>query len=88
MLPGMALNTAVKTRENRLRHMAARQGMTLHRSRLRDPRALGYGRYWLAPTRGRGPVIGAAGRGAGVGDLPGLTLDEVEDWLTCPVSPA
>ena len=76
----MALDTAVKTRENRLRHMAARQGMTLHRSRLRDPRALGYGRYWLVPARG--PVIGSRGRRAGVGDPPGLTLDEVEDWLT------
>ena len=82
MLPGMALNTAVKTRENRLRHMAARQRMTLHRSRRRDPRAAGYGRYWLAPASGKGPVIGALGRRAGVGDPPGLTLDEVEDWLT------
>ena len=82
MLSGMALDTATKTRENRLRHMAARQRMTLHRSRRRDPLAWDHGRYWLAPAGGRGPVIGAHGRGAGVGDPPGLTLDEVENWLT------
>jgi hypothetical protein len=84
MVPGMlpSMDTATKTRENRLRQMAARQRMTLHRSRRRDPRAWDYGRYWLAP-HGGGPVIGAES-GRLVGDWPGLTLAEVEDWLTRP----
>lgn len=78
MLSGMDNKT--KARENRLRQAAARQRMTLHRSRRRDPRGWDYGRYWLVPDRG--PVVGARGRGADLGDPPGLTLDEVEDWLT------
>jgi hypothetical protein len=69
----------VKARENRLRAAAARQRMTLIRSRRRDRRAWDYGRYWLVPERGR--VIG--GRRA-VGDPPGLTLAEVEAYLTRP----
>ena len=83
MVPGTlsGMDTATKTRENRLRHMAARQRMTLHRSRRRDPRAWDYGRYWL--LQHDGTVIGAEA-GRLVGDWPGLTLDEVEDWLTRP----
>lgn len=37
-----------KTWENLVRRKAKRQGLTLHKSRLRDPRAKGFGRYWLA----------------------------------------
>jgi hypothetical protein len=39
-----------KIRDNRLRRMAARQGMTLTRSRRRDPQARDYGMYWLTDT--------------------------------------
>lgn len=41
-----------KVRENRLRRMAARQGLTLQKSRLRDPRAIGYGLYQLGDRQG------------------------------------
>ena len=36
-----------KVRENRLRRKAARQGLTLTKSRLRDPDAVLYGTYML-----------------------------------------
>jgi hypothetical protein len=58
--------------------------MTLHRSRRRDTRALDYGRYWLEVVLGdnRGTVIGAGNASGRVGELPGLTLDDVEATLT------
>ncbi len=62
-----------KVRENRLRRMAARQGLTLTRSRRRDPRALDYGLYWLSD-----------GGGEHVTDPEGIHLDEVERYLTSP----
>ena len=34
-----------KVRENKLRRAAERQGLLLHRSKARDPRALSYGKY-------------------------------------------
>jgi hypothetical protein len=40
-------STADKTRETRLRRMAERQGLAIHKSRRRDPRALDYGRWWV-----------------------------------------
>jgi hypothetical protein len=52
MLSGMASNTQEKVRENRLRRMAARQGLQLVKSRRRDPRALDYGTYWLVDASG------------------------------------
>lgn len=36
-----------KSRETRLRRMAARQGLTLRKSPRRDPRAIDYGSYIL-----------------------------------------
>jgi hypothetical protein len=36
-----------KVRENRLRRMAERQGLVLHKSRRRDPLALDYGRWTI-----------------------------------------
>ncbi len=44
-MPGM--DTAQKVRENRLRNAARRQGLTLSRSRSRDPLALDFGTYRL-----------------------------------------
>lgn len=40
-----------KARENRVRRFAARQGMRLLKSRVRDPRARGHGLYALVPAR-------------------------------------
>jgi len=38
---------AEKSREIRLRRMAERQGLTVRKSRRRDPRAIDYGRWWV-----------------------------------------
>jgi hypothetical protein len=40
-----------KMRENRLREAAKRQGLELHKSRLRDPRALGYDTWNVVDTK-------------------------------------
>jgi hypothetical protein len=80
IISGMSTEQADKIRENRLRRMASRQRIEMHKSRRRDPLAWDYGRYWLLPTLGE--VIGAAGSPGTVGDPPGLTLDEVEELLT------
>lgn len=58
-----------QVRENRLRRIAERQFRQLTKSKLRDPRAAGYGTYALSEA-----YYGAGGEG--------LTLDEVESLLT------
>ena len=63
------MSSSDKVRENRLRRAAGRQGLTLSRSRRRDPRALDFGRYWLS----RDGVVKSA--------PDGITLDEVEAFL-------
>lgn len=45
-------STAEKTRETRLRRMAERQGLTIRKSRRRDPRAIDYGRWWVVHSGG------------------------------------
>jgi hypothetical protein len=50
-----------KVRENRVRRAAARQGLVLHKSRRRDPRAIDFGEYWL--MAGRDLVPSTRGRG-------------------------
>jgi len=65
-----------KVRENRLRRMADRQGLVLKKSRRRDPRALDYGSYWLIEPRTNAVATFLGG------DEHGLTLVQVEDWLT------
>src|SRR5690349_3790648 len=67
------MDTALKTREIRLRRAAARQGLTIHRSRVRDTRALAYGHYHIAQN---GQVIAGGG---GMGYT--MTMDEVERYL-------
>lgn len=68
-----------KVREHRLRRMAQRQGLALRRSRRRDERALDYGVYWLwRPDTGR--VVAGGERG--------VSLDQIEAWLTSPRSKA
>jgi len=55
-----------RTRENRLRRAAQRQGLRLSRSRRRDPRALDYGTLTLLD----GATVVASG-----------TLDDIEQFL-------
>ncbi|MFK3735669.1 hypothetical protein ACI2LJ_35995 [Streptomyces sp. NPDC088090] len=79
------METAEKTREIRLRRAAKRQGLTLHRSRVRDPRALSYARYRLERD---GHVI-AGGEGTGYS----MTMDDIERYLNgdhdqAPAGPA
>jgi hypothetical protein len=61
------------SREARMRRMAKRQGLQLIKSRLRDPRAIGYGRWWVSDTNN----ILQSPEG-------GLTLDELEEYLDRP----
>lgn len=65
--------TAYKVYENRLRRMAARQGLRLTRNRARDPRAVQYGRYRLVDVATSGVIDGSNF---------GIKLDDVEQILT------
>jgi hypothetical protein len=65
-----------KVRENRIRRMAARQGMSLMKSRRRDPRAYDYGGYILLDARTSSPAVGDPSFNRGW-----LDLDEVEQAL-------
>jgi anti-anti-sigma factor len=62
-----------RVRENRLRRMAARQGLRLLKSRRRDPYASGYGTYVLVPA--------AASRSIPADAQFGCDLDEIEQQL-------
>jgi hypothetical protein len=62
--------TPDKVREDRLRRMAQRQGLTVQKSRRRDPLALDFGVYYVM-------------RGADTIDSPS-SLDELEEYLTRP----
>ena len=64
-----------KIRENRLRRMATRQGLTLRKSARRDTRALDYGMYALVDMDKNVIVAGAS---SGRFDF---TLDDVEAYL-------
>lgn len=61
------VDNAEKVRENRLRRVAQRRGLTLTRSRRRDVRAFDYGRYWL--TDDLGQVVRQG------------TVDQIEEFL-------
>ncbi|HZL05055.1 MAG TPA: hypothetical protein VFE45_06515 [Coriobacteriia bacterium] len=50
--------TAEQVRENRARRAAERRGLRLHKSRRRDPNAVGYGRFWLTDQRTNTVVAG------------------------------
>lgn len=70
------MDTTEKTRENRLRRMAQRQGLQLARSRRRDPRAFDYGGYMLVDVASNAVVAGGS-------PLPyALDLAAVESYLT------
>lgn len=84
ILAGMPTSTDEKVRENRLRRMAARQGLALHKSRRRDPYAKDFGLYWVVDPGlydpreewppGEHPAHHFPWRGG--------TLDDVEAYLT------
>jgi len=63
-----------RSRERKLRYAAGRQRATLYKSRLKDPNAYGYGRYWLVTHDGT--RIGVDEQ-----NFPVLTLDDVERLL-------
>ncbi|MGI8681150.1 MAG: hypothetical protein ACR2JO_03250 [Mycobacteriales bacterium] len=67
--------TSEKVRENRLRRMAARQGLSLSKSRRRDPRALDYGAWTVGTER-----VGKSWRGSEL-LVSDLDLDGVEAFL-------
>jgi hypothetical protein len=62
-----------KVRENRLRRMAERRGLALHKTRRRDPRALDFDGRWLIDVRTDKRVLGGE---------HGTTLDAIEAYLT------
>lgn len=64
-----------RTREQRVRRAAARQGLRLERNRVRDPRALDFGTYRLVDT-----FTGVATH-SNTRTGYGLTLDDVERIL-------
>jgi hypothetical protein len=55
--------------------MAERQGYQLVKSRRRDPRAIDYGAYWIVNPHTNSIEAGDPTYG-------GMSLDEIEDWLT------
>lgn len=69
-------STGLKARENRLRDTAKRQGLFLHKTRIRDVRAIGYGTYQLSDLKTGVLVYGDPEWGYG------RTLDQIEDYLT------
>lgn len=62
--------TEDRAREVRLRRGAERQGLVLHKSRTRDPKALDYGTYVLRDADTRRQLSS------------NLSLDQVEKFLT------
>ena len=71
------VDQAEKVRENRLRRMADRQGLALHKSRIRDPRAIGYGGWFISDQATNAVVAGGHTRNG-----YDLDLDDVERYLT------
>jgi hypothetical protein len=70
--------TEEKVRENRLRRMADRQRLALHKNRTRDPRAHNFGLYWLRWIDAANPENS---HDAWVGYPDGFHIDQVEAFL-------
>jgi len=68
--------TPEKVRQDRLRRMAERQGLVLHKSRRRDPRAYDYGAYWLMDAATNAIVFGEPSVRSVITDL-----DQIERYL-------
>jgi hypothetical protein len=62
-----------KTRENRLRRMAARQGLALHKGRSRTPGDV--------DDRGGYQIVNVYRNTIEGGERFSLSLDQVEEWL-------
>jgi hypothetical protein len=67
-----------KTRENRLRRMADRQGYRLAKSRARDPRDITFGGYQLENLETGGCDFGYGNADRGFA----ADIDEIEAFLT------
>ena len=65
-----------KIEEARLRRMAKRRGLTLSKSRRRDPAALDYGMYALIDNERGNPI-----HSDNINSIYALTLDDVREWL-------
>ena len=65
-----------KVRENRLRRAAKRQDLALHKSRIRDPRAIDFGCYMLADIHTNAVVFGVGAHGH-----LDASLDDIEGYL-------
>lgn len=72
------MESSEKVREVRLRRMAERQGLALHKSKRRDPNALGYGRWMILNPHNSNAVVADS---IGPTGEPSLGLDEVEAYL-------
>jgi hypothetical protein len=72
------ISTADKSRETRLRRMADRQGLALHKNRRRDPRAKDYGLFWLRWIDSPTPD---SSHDAWVGYPNGFDIDQLEAYL-------
>jgi hypothetical protein len=68
--------TAEERNENRIRRMAERRSLRLHRSRRRDPSASDYGHYMLRDVNTRVIVAGTTSTGKAL-----WTLNDVEAYL-------
>lgn len=77
----LSMTTAEKSRETNIRRAAERQGLALHKSRRRDPRALGYGSYWLADATNTIVYPDIAQPRTEARLVDGVSLDEIEAWL-------
>jgi hypothetical protein len=71
------MDNDAKVRENKVRRAVARRRLALVKSRLRDPKAAGYGKYRVEVAAGSDvEAIGFKSP-----DGLGFTLDELEDRL-------
>ena len=71
------------TREARLRRVANRAGLALYKSRCRTPEAAEFGTYMLVDRATNGLTLGY-----GWAHGFGVTLDDVEEYLTPAVEAA
>jgi hypothetical protein len=71
------MTTKDRTREQRLRRKAERQGLALRASGRRDPHAFDYGKYVLVNAETNAVVAGTTATGR-----PEYSLDDVEQYLT------
>lgn len=69
--------TDEKVRENRLRRMLQRRGLSLLKSKRRDPKAIDFGCYIIVDASTSAVVAGSDDS-----QRPySLTIDDVEGWL-------